>query len=441
MQKDDPFGLFGDGDRTVVLRPQPGGHAPQAMATPGPGQPIDLAQAQAAARNPLVRAAGPILTLAPHLKAPNPPGDIETVRDRVIEQLRRFESEASAAGVERQTVRLSGWALAALIDDIVLNTPWGGHGGWWTNSLVGTLFHEVNAGERFFERLEALEREPQRNRDLLELMYLCLALGFEGRYRVQERAGASLAEVRENLYRLLTVSGPPAERALSPHWRGVAAAHRPLAAAVPLWVVGAATLALLALIYTGFSFRLAAYSDELAAWLPTLPPEGRVALVRTARPEPPVPTPPPRLVDVLRPGFEEILAPDIQRDLVAVDEDAQRVLVRIRDRGLFGSGRAEVQRDFMPVLQRVARALDQEPGRVLVIGHSDNVPIRTPRFPSNWELSEARAGSVASVLRPLLSDPDRIAIDSRAETEPIASNDSAEGRALNRRIDVTLFKQ
>jgi type VI secretion system protein ImpK len=433
MQKDDPFGLFGDGDRTVIMRPQPGGRAPQ--PTPAPqARPAELGPA--IGRNPLVRAASPILTLAPHLRSAQPPGDSETLRHRVAEHLRRFESEASTAGVDRQTVQLAGWALAALIDDIVLNTPWGGQGGWWTHSLVGTLFHEVNAGERFFERLETLQREPGRNRDLLELMYLCLALGFEGRYRVQGRE--ALARVRESLYRL--IAGGDAERSLSPHWQGVQAAHRPLAAAVPLWVVGVATLVLLALVYTGFSFRLGASSDQLAGWLAQMPPEGPVTLVRATRPEPPPPPQPPRLPDVVKPSFEEILAPDIARDLVVVEEDAQRVLIRIRDRGLFGSGRAEVQGDFMPTLERVARALEQEPGRVMVVGHSDNVPIRTPRFPSNWELSRERAQSVASVLRGRMSDPGRIATEGRAETEPIATNDTPEGRAANRRVDVTLIK-
>jgi type VI secretion system protein ImpK len=77
---------------------------------------------------------------------------------------------------------------------------------------------------------------------------------------------------------------------------------------------------------------------------------------------------------------------------------------------------------------------------VLVVGHTDSVPIRSARFPSNWELSKARAESVRAVLGQALGDPGRVATDGRADTEPVASNSDDAGRALNRRVELLLLK-
>lgn len=127
--------------------------------------------------------------------------------------------------------------------------------------------------------------------------------------------------------------------------------------------------------------------------------------------------------------------------MIGATEDAQTVLVRLRNQGLFASGSAEVAGPYGPILQRLAAVLERHPGRILVIGHSDNVPIRnSTRFASNWELSQARARAVATLLADHLSDPDRLQVDGRADTQPLAPNDTPEGRAQNRRVEVVLVK-
>ena len=141
------------------------------------------------------------------------------------------------------------WAVAALLDDLALNTPWGGGSAWPRQPLVSTLYGDVDAGARFFDRLEELERHPNRDPEMLELYYFCLALGFRGRYRVPGRAGArSLAAVRTAAARLLR--DPEAAHApLSPNWQGVVAADAPRRFAVPLWVLFAAAAVAAAAVY------------------------------------------------------------------------------------------------------------------------------------------------------------------------------------------------
>jgi type VI secretion system protein ImpK len=141
-------------------------------------------------------------------------------------------------------------------------------------------------------------------------------------------------------------------------------------------------------------------------------------------------------VDKLR----QFLAPEIKAGLVTVEGDAQRLLVRIMGRGMFGSGSAEVEPQFVNLLQRIGEALRTEPGRVAVQGHSDNQPIRTVRFPSNFQLSAARAASAMDIVARTTGQPERFTSVGRADTEPLASNATAEGREQNRRIEVVLTR-
>ncbi len=108
---------------------------------------------------------------------------------------------------------------------------------------------------------------------------------------------------------------------------------------------------------------------------------------------------------------------------------------------MFGSGSSTLQPTFLSLLQRIGDALNTEPGRVQVIGHTDNQPIRTVRFPSNYQLSLARAQAARDVVAQKINDPSRLSVEGRADQMPIASNDTAEGREANRRIEIVLRRQ
>ena len=106
--------------------------------------------------------------------------------------------------------------------------------------------------------------------------------------------------------------------------------------------------------------------------------------------------------------------------------------------GLFASGSSEVRADSVPLLLGIADALNQVQGRVVVIGHSDNIPIKSLRYPSNWVLSEARANAVRQILASRVA-PGRLSAEGVAETQPVAPNDSSANRARNRRVEITLM--
>jgi len=99
-----------------------------------------------------------------------------------------------------------------------------------------------------------------------------------------------------------------------------------------------------------------------------------------------------------------------------------------------------VQPNFNPLLERIGAALKEEPGTVQVIGYTDNQPIRTVRFPSNFQLSAARADAARAIIAHTVGDPSRISSEGRADAEAIASNATPEGREQNRRIEVVLHR-
>ncbi len=452
MSDDDPFADDGDSERTVI-RPNPGGRRPAPAADTGIAPPSrqqpdpraaqprrireeDVAVIAEVGINPMVEAATTLLSLAIRLRNRAQHPKVDALRERAIAAVKQFEQSALETSQPARSIRIARYALCATIDDLVLNTPWGSQSSWSRQSMVGTFHNETSGGERFYELLEQMEKDPARNRDILELLYLCLSLGFEGRLRVDQRGPASLNKLRDGLVRTIRAQRGDADRDLSPHWRGVAAGHRPLSSYIPPWLVAVVTVALLCLTYVGFSYALNGSSDRLYGRLNALPPTGRVELARTAAPPPP-PVFAPGLMQRIQ-GFLEL---EIAQGLVEVFEDVNTVTVRLRGKGMFPSAKDRVKDKFVPILMRVGEALEAEKGRVIVAGHSDNVPIRSVRFPSNWHLSLARAESVLKLLAQSLSDGRRLSAEGRAANEPIASNDTREGQEQNRRIEVILMKE
>ena len=123
-----------------------------------------------------------------------------------------------------------------------------------------------------------------------------------------------------------------------------------------------------------------------------------------------------------------------------VFEDPQSITVRLINRNMFGSGSATLNASYIPLLQRIGTALRKEKGDVIVNGYTDNQPIHTVRFPSNWQLSQARADAVAKVVASELANPKRLRAVGKGDTDPIASNKTPQGREQNRRTEVVLLK-
>lgn len=135
--------------------------------------------------------------------------------------------------------------------------------------------------------------------------------------------------------------------------------------------------------------------------------------------------------------IEGSLQEEIENEVLEIIANDDGVMIRVREADSFPSGSALLQSGFMPVLDKLQSLLDETEGRIVVSGHTDNVPISTSNYPSNWVLSAARAASVVHYLSEIrLTDPSRIEIRAFSDTRPVAENDTAENRARNRRIEI-----
>jgi type VI secretion system protein ImpK len=426
LSVNDPF-LPSDSGRTFVL---PDANVGGTVATDNPLASLGLGRSTVASdlpdilsgSNPLVKAANHLLNLIPQIRQLVHNANPASLRDYLVSEVRKFENNARESGATPETVIGARYCLCTALDETAAQTPWGGSGIWSKHSLLVTFHNETWGGEKFFQLLSRLVQNPQQHKELLELMYYCIALGFEGRYRIIDNGRTQLDTLRKRLFEILRTANPERATALSPNWKGVATQLRKPWREIPVWVVATVAGLLALMIYTFLNFHLADTASGIFASMNNLRMP-RVALAPKA---------------AATPRLAKFLEPEIKEGLVVVRDESDRSVIILRGDGLFESGSATVRERYVPVLSRVAEALSSVKGAVKVTGYSDNTPIRSVRFPSNWQLSEARATTVKGLLEQKV-ETTRIAAEGRADSDPVAPNDSAENRALNRRVEITLL--
>lgn len=139
--------------------------------------------------------------------------------------------------------------------------------------------------------------------------------------------------------------------------------------------------------------------------------------------------------------LKQALDQEIKEGVVTLERKESSIIVRIHEKGSFASGSARLDAEFHEVMARISRVLASRPGKITVAGHSDNIPISTGRFRSNWELSSARAVTVLhSMLRNKDIAEERVVVEGLADTRPVVPNDSPQNRAKNRRVELVLTR-
>jgi len=436
--EDDPFAPA----EGTIIRPKPGGgrrvgsdprtqipRAEPSRAREDPPEPlprsvgrVELSEFISGGRNPILQAAAPLVAIAGRLQATVSQADVGSLRAQTMQQIRQFDDRLRAANVSSEVAVGARFILCTFFDSAVLNTPWGAHSEWAGRSLL-LEFHRVqDGGKVFFELLEKFESDPARYVDLLELQYVCLALGFEGRYRLEERGGRKLDEIRDTLFRLIRDARQLRDEELSIAWRGVQDRRNPIFRYVPWWIVAALALTGLVIGFVVFDARLgtaAAPTKELLAG-------NGVPVQYTA---------PPAAAHVSR--LKELLAPQEGQGVLLVEDFGDKAVVTLTATDLFRSGSVQVNPAHAATLHAIAQALNQVPGRVYVVGHTDDQPVHSLQFADNFELSRERAVAVANLMKGTISDFSRIEWLGAGSTQPrYKPVDTAENRARNRRVEI-----
>ncbi|WP_186417812.1 type VI secretion system protein TssL, long form [Bosea sp. CS1GBMeth4] len=412
-----------------MATPQP---RPSAPPPPQPGyvpQPLPKREQMLTPNtNPLLKAAGPLLLLLGRLRANLSSAPATQMIGQVGETIEAFDHEVRAAGFTAEQARTAKYIICAFADDIVQNIPGEDRHVWTQYSMLSRFFGERIGGVRFFEELERAKKDPSVNYDLLELMHVCLALGFEGVHRTSAGGAANLQMIQRSLFETLRrVKQPDPE--LSPRWQGQALASRVAGFRVPVWSVAAVAAVAVLGLYFIFRALLGGNAEASASALLTVHPKGDIEIVRkvAARPPPPLPPPaqPPKVCGTVKPPITCQVTPNL-------------IIVRLVDITLFEPGQAVVRDEFRPLIERISAVLNEEGGAIKVVGHTDSQPIRTARFPSNLQLSQARAVAVGDLLKSKLNQPNRISTEGKGPDAPIDTNATQAGRAKNRRVEILI---
>lgn len=285
------------GDRTVI-RPTPGGRgapnqtppqqpvadaAHQHMPTPqAPSADLRRTRAQNYAipdaasfksqfgLNPIVNAATVLIGVFVKTRQTVSHANVGALYQQLVNEIRTFEANMKDRQVAPENVLAARYVVCTALDEIVLSMPWGAESGWAQRTLLSTFHSETHGGEKFFLLLDKMKDRPHEHIDVLELMYVFLSLGYEGRYRLTARGREAVERIRDDLFRLIRMQRGDHERALSGHWQGLGRTKKTLAHYVPLWVVASIFAGVLALSYTGFRFFMYRSSDAVVQQLETI---------------------------------------------------------------------------------------------------------------------------------------------------------------------------
>jgi type VI secretion system protein ImpK len=402
----------GDPDATVAVRPVVG---------------VEL-QRRVAGINPLLGAANVLLALVPQLRATTSHADPAGLHGQLLGRVKEFETAAHLSGVPQQKVIAARYVLCTFLDEVVAATPWGASGTWAQHNLLQEFHDERDGGEKAFKLLERLGEDVAANLDLLELFYVCVALGFEGRYRGKPNARAQLDALSARLVGVLRPEGERENaRTLSLRWTGVPLQRSRTLRVLPVWVVATVGAATVLAAYLWLNAQLNGLSRPAFGEIASAPAAMRSSAGGTATAATPGPA---RLATPL--------APDVARRAIEVRDEPLRSVVVVPADPLFTSGTAQVDPRAGELLGRIAQALAAHPGQIIVRGHTDNQSVASLQFPSSWHLTRDRARAVAALLVQKGLAKERLHAEGLADAEPRAPNTTPAERARNRRIEIVL---
>ncbi|AYO23016.1 type VI secretion system protein TssL, long form [Vibrio owensii] len=379
--------------------------------------------------NPILAEANGILSIIGQIRATATHSDVFFLKETLAQKLRDYENRLRQKNINLETIDTARYCLCCAIDEAILNTNWGSQSAWSHDSLLTSFYSSSQGGEAFYQHLEKCMSFPESHLDLLELMYVCLSLGFVGQYRLEKNGLEAHRRLRKQVMATLKNHGRGLQQGLNDNVEARLLNGAQISERAPLWVVCSVTLALLVCIFMYFSYDLNKASNRTFTNL--------INLIAPVQVESTVQTDS-QVTDIAE-RISMYLATEISKGLVTVDALPDRVRISIKAQDLFESGSAEVVEYIQPVISKLARTLEATEGKILVTGHTDDKPIFTSKYPSNWHLSLARATAMSEQLIANSALEGRVLPEGLGDARPLVDNTSDENRALNRRIEIDLM--
>lgn len=348
--------------------------------------------------------------------------DLDRLRQTLVRDMHQFQHLCDRAGFRREQVVAARYCLCTALDEAIYKLP-SASGNWADNSLLLLFHNETSGGEKFFLLLGHMVQTPREHIQVLEVLYHILSLGFEGRYALMTDGTRQLETIHRRLLAVLCEHTEPVQPELSPHWRGLSGGRMRFMRTVPVWVTACVLGLLLLALYTSRRAELVPQAVALAGQIEELgqvrTPAGAAVVWNNELP--------------LELWFS---AQEQQRFGLQVDVPNQTL--RIPGNIAFVNG-TDIHPTMAQVLDILAVRLKASSRAVQVVGHTDNTRLRTgSRFRDNQHLSQARAETVVGELVRRGMDAQSLKAVGKSDTAPLASNATSEGRARNRRVEITL---
>lgn len=375
--------------------------------------------------NPLIEAAKPVFILANSMQQTTSQLSTDSLINKFSLLINNFEENAEKNGAKYDAIQAAKYCLCTFVDELAVRAGWADET-WSKNSLLVSFYDETWGGERFFEIIQNLKQDSDKNINLLEFMYLCLQFGYKGKYQILNNGELEIDKIKRDLLALIHSKRPDQTVNLFKHNPIITNnIQRKRRLAIPLWVVGVLGAVALGIGYFTMQWSLGDKFNTASIKVNSLKLPSAITKQQDAQ-------------NTVR--LRPLLENEIARKLVSVEDFQDRSTITILGDGLFESGSAQIQDQYYPVLAAVSQALDSVEGQIIVTGYTDNQPIQSLNFPSNWHLSQARADAVKEILLNYVKNGGtRIRSEGRGSTDPVAPNDTLENRAKNRRVEITLF--
>lgn len=305
------------------------------------------------------------------------------------------------------------------------------------------VFHRESwGGERFYDELTTMSLDPSRYIHAIEFYYAAMELGFEGKYRDLPDGYREHQTQKNNTYLLLKKYRDLELIPLSKNWEGSNTHQNRLLKTLPQWVLWSFTGCALTIIFLVFGLLLSYQTDPVKRQIVNLfntnkvetAPSNYNLLDQRFSSEPDLLLDDDTLFETLQAEF----ADELSQQLVVIEQTPRGIMFRLTDANLFNSGSNTLSAGYISIIEELGRVLVEEPVRVDITGHSDDVPIRTIRYADNWALSEARAQSVKDILQAFVTDSFAVSARGLADTENLVPNDNDANRALNRRVEILI---
>lgn len=217
--------------------------------------------------NPLINSAATLIAVFEKTRHSVRHPDVGGLHTRLVNEIKAFENKAKDVGSKPEIILAARYLLCSALDEAVLHTPWGDESAWGQRTLLRIYHGENTGGEKCFAILERMLQAPAENLHMLELFYICLSLGFEGKYRVIHRGHDKLESLRDELFRTIRTYRGDYERSLSSNWQGLGRVRKTLSHYVPIWVAASVFAVAVFLGYGGFTYWMHSVSNPVVAKL------------------------------------------------------------------------------------------------------------------------------------------------------------------------------